>query len=355
MANEINFELLKELCETPGIPGREGAVRAVVRREMESLGCDLEVDALGNLIGRRKGSGDGPTVMFAAHMDEIGFVVKHIDDNGFLRLQPAGGFDARVLVAQRCFVHPHEGDPLRGAMMLESKPIHLMAGEEPKAPKVDQIFVDLGLPGDEVKERVEVGDMVTLDRTVEYAGNNVIGKAFDDRISVFMMIEATRALGDEKTAADLVLVATTQEEVGLRGARTAAYGIEPDIGVALDITLALDVPGAAPQDSVSRLNDGVAIKVMDSSHISNYKLVQHFKELARSNDIPFQLEVLPRGGTDAGAMQLSKSGMPAITISLPTRYVHTVNEMASTDDIQAEINLLAAYMRHAQEGNYSFE
>lgn len=354
MANGINFDLLKRLCETPGIPGREDAIRAVVREEMESLVDEMEVDALGNLIGRKRGGG-GPKVMFAAHIDEIGFIVKHIDDNGFLRLQQVGGFDPRVLPAQRCYVHPRDGEPMLGVMALESKPIHLLAGDEMKAPKVDQIFVDVGLTGDEVKERVEIGDMITMDRTVERVGNNVIGKAFDDRISVFLMLEAARALGEEAPQAEIILAATTQEEVGLRGARTAAYHLEPDIGVALDITLAMDIPGAAPQDAVTRLGEGVAIKVMDSSHISNDKLVQHFKQLARDNDIAYQMEVLPRGGTDAGAMQLSRGGMPAITISLPTRYVHTVNEMASVTDIQAEIDLLAAYMRSAHEGNYSFE
>jgi tetrahedral aminopeptidase len=354
VANGINFDLLKRLCETPGIPGREDAVRAVVREEMASIVDDVQVDALGNLIGTKRG-GSGPKVMFAAHMDEIGFIVKHIDDNGFLRLQQLGGFDARVLPAQRCFVHPRDSEPLLGVMALESKPIHLLAGEDIKPPKVEQIFVDIGFTAEEVKQRVEVGDMVTLNRTVDYIGNNVIGKAFDDRISVFIMLEAARALGDEQPEAEIILAATTQEEVGLRGARTAAYHVEPDIGVALDITLAMDIPGASPQDAVTRLGQGAAIKLMDSSHISNDKLVQHFKQLARDNDIAYQMEILPRGGTDAGAMQLSRAGIPAITISLPTRYVHTVNEMASVADIQAEIALLAAYMRSAHEGNYKYE
>ena len=352
MTANLNFELLKQLCEAPGIPGREEAVRAVVRTAMEGLVDEISVDALGNLLGRRKGKG-GPTVMFAAHMDEIGFLVKHIDDKGFLRLQPVGGFDARVLPAQRCHVHTEAGDILPGALALETKPIHLLAGSEIPAPKLEQIFVDLGLPEDEIKAQVQIGDMVTMDRTVERIGRNVMGKAFDDRISIFLMLEAARALGEEQVDADIVLAATTQEEVGLRGARTAAYHVAPDIGVALDITLAMDIPGAAPQDAVTWIGEGVAIKVYDSSHISNHKLVSHFKQLAQDNDIKYQLEILPRGGTDAGAMQLSRGGMPVITISLPTRYVHTVNEMAAVSDIQAEIDLLAAYMRHAHEGDYS--
>ncbi|MEZ4520566.1 MAG: M42 family metallopeptidase [Thermomicrobiales bacterium] len=352
MSADINFDLLKRLCETPGIPGREEAVRAVVREAMDEIVDEIEVDAMGNLIGRRKGNG-GPTVMFAGHMDEIGFMVKHIDDKGFLRLQPVGGFDGRVLPAQRCHVHTEAGAVLPGAMALETKPIHLLSGSDIQAPKVEQIFVDLGLSGDEVKEKVQIGDMVTMDRTVERIGDNVMGKAFDDRISIFLMLEAARLLGDEDVQSEIVLAATTQEEVGLRGARTAAYHVQPDIGVALDITLAMDIPGASPEDAVTRLGDGAAIKVFDSSHISNHKLVSHFKQLAKDNDIKYQLEILPRGGTDAGAMQLSRAGMPVITISLPTRYVHTVNEMAAVSDIQAEIDLLAAYMRNAHEGDYN--
>ncbi|MEZ4572636.1 MAG: M28 family peptidase [Thermomicrobiales bacterium] len=281
MSADINFDLLKRLCETPGIPGREEAVRAVVREAMDEIVDEIEVDAMGNLIGRRKGNG-GPTVMFAGHMDEIGFMVKHIDDKGFLRLQPVGGFDGRVLPAQRCHVHTEAGAVLPGAMALETKPIHLLSGSDIQAPKVEQIFVDLGLSGDEVKEKVQIGDMVTMDRTVERIGDNVMGKAFDDRISIFLMLEAARLLGDEDVQSEIVLAATTQEEVGLRGARTAAYHVQPDIGVALDITLAMDIPGASPEDAVTRLGDGAAIKVFDSSHISNHKLVSHFKRSRRT-------------------------------------------------------------------------
>jgi putative aminopeptidase FrvX len=149
-------------------------------------------------------------------------------------------------------------------------------------------------------------------------------------------------------------VATTQEEVGLRGAQTAAYHVDADIAVALDITLAMDIPGAAEQDMVSRLGAGCAIKIMDSSTISNYKLVKHMRQVAKDAGIPYQLEILPRGGTDAGAMQRSRGGMPAITLSIPTRYVHTVNEMCAVTDIQASIDLLARYLEHAHEGDYSF-
>ncbi len=348
----FDFDLLKTLCELPGIAGREDAVRAVVRERMSSLCDEISVDRLGNVVGIKRGSG-GPTVMLAAHMDEIGFLVKHIDDKGFLRLQPVGGFDPRVLPAQRVIVHGSRGDVLRGVLSTQAKPIHLLNGSEMSAPKIEEIFVDIGLSADEVKERVEIGDMVVMDRTVERVGNNVIGKAFDDRLCVFAMLKALEALGDRQLNATIIAVATVQEEVGLRGARTSAFNVDPDIGVALDVTLAMDIPGISPEDTVTRLGEGAAIKIMDSSHISNYKLVQHFRRLARENGIKHQMEILPRGGTDAGSMLTNRGGTPVITLSFPTRYIHTVNEMCAVSDIQASIQLLTTYLEHAHEGEYA--
>lgn len=350
---QFNFDLLKRICETPGVAGREDAVRALVREEMAGLVDDISIDALGNVIGVKKGQG-GPRVLVMAHMDEIGFLVKHIDDRGFLRVQPVGGFDPRVLPAQRVIVHGFGGEQLRGALQISAKPIHLLDPGDIKPPKVDDLFIDLGLSGDEVKSRVEVGDMVTLDRTVERVGNTVMGKSLDDRICVFQMIEALRRLSGP-TQAEIIAVATTQEEVGLRGATTVAYHVEAQIVVALDITLAQDIPGGAEQDHVTRLNHGTAIKIMDSSTISNHKLVRHMRDVAEANNIAYQLEILPRGGTDAGAGQRARAGAPAITISIPTRYVHTVNEMASVADVEASINLLARYLEAAHEGSYGFE
>lgn len=352
MANDINFDLLKRICETPGIPGREDAVRELVVAEMSSLVDEVRVDALGNVIGVRRGSG-GPRVMVAAHMDEIGFLVKHIDEKGFIRIHPVGGFDPRVLPAQRVFVHGFAGETLRGALGVSTKPIHLLDPSDIKPPKIEDLFVDVGLPADEVRAKVEIGDMITLEGPVERIGAHVFGKSFDDKICVFQMIEALRAL-DGPTTAEIVAVATTQEEVGLRGAQTSAYSVDPDIAVALDITLAMDIPGTSDQDVVTRVGGGCAIKIMDSSSISNYKLVQHVRQIARDAGIAHQFEILPRGGTDAGAMQRTRAGVPAITLSIPTRYVHTVNEMCAVSDIQASIDLLARYLERAHEGSYGY-
>jgi endoglucanase len=349
---ELNIDLLRRLCEAPGIPGREDEVRAVVVDELRTIVDDVTIDSMGNAVGLRRGDG-GPKVMIAAHMDEIGFFVSHIDDKGFLRLQPVGGFDARVLIAQRVLVHGHEGEILRGALQIAAKPIHLLDPSDIKPPKIEELFVDLGLSVDAVRERVEVGDMVTMDRTLETVGDCVMSKSLDDRLGVYVMLEAVRAAASGK--AEIYAVATTQEEVGLRGARTSAYAIDPDISIALDVTLAMDIPGSQSHAQITALGDGAAIKIMDSSVLSNNKLVRHFRELAKANDIPHQMEILPRGGTDAGVTQLARAGNPAITLSIPTRYVHSVNEMASVTDIDACVTLLARFLDDAGSRDYGFD
>lgn len=348
----FNRELLKQLCETPGIPGREDQIRAVVIDEIRPLVDELSVDVMGNVVGVKRGNG-GPKVMIAAHIDEIGFLVKHIDDQGFIRLQPVGGFDARVLVAQRVLVHGFANKVHRGVVQAAAKPIHLLEPGEAKPTKLDDLFVDIGLAVDDVKASVEVGDMVTMDRTLETNDEIVMSKSLDDRVGVYVMIEAIRAL--QSAEAEIVAVATTQEEVGLRGARTAAFTQDPDISIALDVTLALDIPGASAETAVSRIGKGPAIKIFDSSQLTHPKLVRHVRDVAEHNNIAYQLEILPRGGTDAGAMQLNKAGSAAITLSIPCRYVHTVNEMASIKDIDDAVNLLAAYLKDAGSRSYGYE
>jgi endoglucanase len=348
----MNIKLLKRLAETPGVSGREEQLRAVVREELAPLVDSIEVDVMGNLIGRKAGKGRR-RVMVAAHMDEIGFYVKHIDDKGFVRLQPLGGFDPRQLFAQRVLVHTRKRGALRGVLSYTTKPIHLQGPDEGKeSPKIDNFFVDLGLSGSQVRKQVEIGDIVTMDRTLEICGEHVISKSLDNRVGVFVMIEALRALKDPKV--DILAVSTVQEEVGLRGAITAAFGLDPDVGIALDTTLANDFPGQADSDAITRLGDGVAIKIMDASIICHPKLVDHFKRLAVKHRIPHQMEILPRGGTDGGALQRSRAGTASMTLSVPTRYIHTVNEMASRKDVKAGIDLLAAYLADAHRGDYTW-
>jgi len=344
----VNVELLKQLTELEGIPGREERVRAWVIEQLKPLVDDITVDALGNVIAHKAGS--GPKVMLAAHMDEIGFVVKHVNKNGFLRLDPCGGFDPKTLIAQRVVVHTSDED-MPG--IVGSKPPHILSEAERKKPlELNTLFVDLGLPVETVRAKVDVGDFVTLEQSFKRIGDLVSCKALDDRVGLYVMIEALRKLSAHR--ADIYAVATVQEEVGLRGARVAGYGVNPDIGVALDVTVAADVPGSKGYEQVTCLGQGTAIKVKDSSHICNPKLVRAFRQIAEERNIPYQLEVLPRGGTDGAGIQMAREGKAAITLSIPTRYLHSVVEASHRDDIQASVDLLAAYLEEAHKHDVSF-
>ena len=338
------MELLKRLSEASGIPGHEEGIREIIRAELSGVVDGIETDLMGNVIAHKRG--EGPRVAVAAHMDEIGFLVSYIDEKtGFLRIEPLGGFDPRTLIAQRVRVHTKSG-VLIGAIGV--KPVHILPEEErKKVPQVKELFVDVGLPADKVKELVSVGDMVTLHQEFVEMGDLVSGKSLDDRVGVYVGIEALKKLGEHR--ADIYFVGTVQEEVGLRGARTSAFAVAPEIGVALDVTIACDIPDVKPQERVTQTGKGVAIKLKDSASISHPKLVKFLVELAEEGGIPYQLEILPRGGTDAGAMQLAREGAAVVTLSIPTRYVHTAVEAAHKRDIQAAVDLLAAFLERCHE------
>ncbi|MBE0635812.1 M42 family metallopeptidase [Candidatus Bipolaricaulota bacterium] len=338
------MELLRRLSEAAGIPGYEGPVRAIFAEALEGLVDTMEVDALGNLIGHKKG--DGPVVVIAGHMDEIGFLVSHVDqDSGFLRIEPLGGFDPVTLVAQRVLVHTESGD-LMGC--IGRKATHILSeAERKKALEIKDLAIDLGLSADVVKDKVSIGDTVTLHQDFIEYGDVVSGKAMDDRLALYVAIEALKRA--RKVMCDLYIVGTTQEEVGLRGARVAGQALNPDIGIALDATIAADTPDVPAQQRVTQLGKGVAIKLKDSASISHPGLVRAMKKLAKERDIPYQLEILPRGGTDAGGLQVANDGTAVITLSFPTRYVHSVVEVVHKDDIEATINLLVAFLETASQ------
>jgi endoglucanase len=345
----LNEALFRQLIETPGVPGREDRQRKIAREELGTLTDEVRTDSLGSVIGTKRGRDDA-RVMVAAHMDEIGFLVRHVDDKGFIRLQTLGGHDPANMVSQRVIVTT-AGGGLRGALQPTRKPPHLQQDGDQKAPKAEQFYVDLGMPAEEVKEAVRVGDYVTMDRTLEKVGGNYLGKAMDDRVGVFVMLEALRALRDHE--ATIHAVATSQEEVGLRGAEASGSALAPTAVVALDVTLAMDVPGTEEEGRITELGKGVALKIMDSYSISHPKLVEHFQTIAEREGIPHQTEILPLGGTDAGGVQRLHGGIPAITLSVPCRYVHTPNEMVNEGDVQAAIDLLACYLEEAHTGDYA--
>ncbi len=346
----MNISLLKVLSEVTGVPGREERVREIVQRELHGLVDEVRIDALGNLIAlkrattKTKKSSAARKVMISAHMDEIGFIVKFIDDKGFLRVQQLGGFDARNLFARAVVVCSKDGD-LPGILQPSGRPVHISTAEERgKNPEIKQFTVDTGLTGEEVKKKVRVGDPVGLTQSFREVGAYVAGKSLDDRASVFVLLETLKNLKNKSHSDDIYAVFSVQEEIGLRGAIVAAYSIEPNIGIALDTTLAVDIPGVPAEESVTITGNGVGIKVFDSSMVSTHWLVEEFSSLAEKKKIKYQLEVLPLGGTDAGAIQRSRAGVASITLSLPSRYVHTVQETIHKDDLAAELKLLTAWL-----------
>jgi endoglucanase len=344
----MNLELLSELCRTGGAPGREERIRAIVRREMKPLSDRVEVDRLGNLIavrgprGRKGGKGKPRRVMLSAHMDEISLMVTHVEESGFLRFTTLGGFDPKTLAAQRVVVHGRK-DVIG---LIGTKPSHIMSEDEKKkVPPIESFFIDLGLPKAKVEKLVRVGDLVTRERDFVEVGDSVSTKSLDDRVGVFVMIEGVRKA--RAHGVEVLAVATTQEEIGIRGALVAAQHLQPDLGIALDVTLANDVPGARSSEAVTRLGRGTAIKIMDSSVVCDFRIVDALRDVAERKGIPHQLEVLPKGGTDTAAIQRAGQGAPAGCISIPCRYVHSVIEMCHKKDIQASIDLLAAFLAEA--------
>lgn len=340
----MDYDLLKRLSEASGVPGREEAVRDLISAELSDSVDSLETDTMGNLIAHKASKKKkAKRVMLSAHMDEIGFYVRFIDDAGFLRVHQVGGFDTRNLFARQVTVHATSGEKLIGVMNPGVKPVHISSPDErEKVPKLPEFIIDTGLSGDTLREKVRIGDPVTLRQTLEDLGEVVTGKALDDRVNCFILIELLKAL--KKPAHDVYAVFTVQEEVGLRGATTAAYALEPDIGIALDTTLAVDIPGTPGEQRVTKMGDGVALKVMDSSAISTRWLLDEFIALAEKHAVPHQLELLPLGGTDAGAMQRSRGGVASLTLSIPSRYVHTVTEMVAKSDVEGSLALLEHYL-----------
>lgn len=347
----INVNLLKEICETPGAPGFEQHIRHLVINQIKDYVDEYHVDAVGNVMALRKGKED-KRVLVAAHMDEISFIVTHIDDEGFLRFHTLGGFDPKTLTAQRVIVHGRKD--LIGVM--GSKPIHMMtADERNKVPQTTDYFVDLGMGKAEVEELVAIGDPITRERTLIEMGDCVNSKSLDNRVSVFILIETLKRLKGKELPYDLHAVFTVQEEVGLRGAMVASHHIDPHFGIALDVTIAYDVPGAKPYEVVSKLGKGTAIKIMDASVICDPRMVRYLKQVADDHNIPWQPEILTAGGTDtAGLQRAGKHGSISGAISIPCRHVHQVIEMAHKKDIDASIRLLENALLHLPKFAWSW-
>jgi len=329
------FSLLKELSETPGVSGQEDRIRARVSEHLAPLVDELHTDTLGNLTGHRRGS-DSPAkrVMLAAHMDEIGLIVTRLE-KGFLRFAPVGGVDMGALPAQEVTVHGRSDLP----GLIASRPPHVLSQEEREKPFAQaDLFIDVGLPAGELAEYVSVGDFISIRRCAGRLGNGYAsGKAFDNRVSVVVLLQALHILQQRSRAWDIFAVVTVQEEIGLRGAKTAAFQVQPDVGIALDVTYA-EQQGATAEEALP-MGSGPAIGLGPNLHPVLRKLLV---DTAERNEIPFTNEVLPgNSGTDAWTMQVSQSGIPTALISVPVRNMHTPAETVALRDIERSARLLA--------------
>ena len=327
--------IMQKLNACHGPSGCESQVAAAIAELARPYVDEITTDALGNLICHKKGS--GPKVMFAAHMDSIGCIVTHIDEQGYLRFGQVGGLSA----------HDLPGTPVRFANGTRGV-IAAQGKVEPKDWKLDHLYIDVGAKDRaEASTMVQVGDMAVFDTVPFVSGRKLFSPYLDDRIACVILLSALERI--KRSDNDLYFVFTVQEEVGLRGARTAAYGIDPDYGIAVDVTDSDDIPDA-PHECSSVAGKGAAIKVMDSSVICHPVVVNQLKELAQARNIPFQMDVLRFGGTDAGAIHQSRAGVYTGGISVASRYIHTPMEMADLDDIDACAALTAAFAQAKLEG-----
>lgn len=328
----LNIELLRKICNTPGASGFEEAIRSLIISEISNDVDELKVDPLGNIIAIKKGN-SRQKLLFTAHMDEIGFMVQHIDDEGFIRFIPLGGFDPKTLSAQRVIIHGKKD--IIGVM--GSKPIHIMSQDERnKATQLKDFFIDTGLSKEEVLEQISIGDPITRDRDLIQMGKCINAKSLDNRISVYILIELIRKV--KSSDLDLYFAFTVQEELGLRGAKTAAFSIGADYAINVDTTIAFDVPGAQAHENITKLGHGVAIKIFDSSVMPDSRMIKFLKDCAK--DIKWQAEILTGGGTDTASVQLAGYGAISGAISIPTRNIHQVIEMVHEEDCIAAINIL---------------
>ncbi|RME08869.1 MAG: M42 family peptidase [Anaerolineae bacterium] len=322
--------LLEKLTQIPGPSGAEHLVRSAVQQEIEGFADAMYTDALGNLLARKGRRTDGGLrVMVAAHLDEIGVIVTHVDENGFVRFAPLGGVSPRYAPGGRVRFLNGVG----GVIGLER------TEDRTSAPPLEKMFIDVGA-GKRSDCPVAVGDVAVFERPFEQLGGRWISKAMDDRVGVALLIEALKRLGD--TPHEVYFVFSAQEEVGVRGATTAAFGVEPDLGLAVDVTMTGDTPKGVTMEVA--LGKGPAVKVKDRGMIADPRVVRWMTRTAERSGIPYQREILEYGSTDGRAIQLSRAGTPTGVLSIPCRYVHSPSEMVDAGDVKQALDLLLALL-----------
>lgn len=339
----MDLKLLSRLSDAFGPPGAEEEPREILRAELEGEADEIRVDRLGNIFFHHRGESDSPLVMLAAHMDEVALLTTFIEETGFLRFHTLGGIPAGLLPGQRFVFRGREG-PLKG--LVGTKPPHIMTDEErKKPPEMEALFVDIGAKSREAAEAkgCHIGMTGVFDVSFkELGGGYVMGKAFDDRAGCVVMAAAFKELRD--SSCNIVAVGTVQEEVGLRGARTAAWQAEPDYGLALEGTFAADVPGSSPHMMSAGLRKGPVVTIADRSVIAHPTVLKALMEAAEACGIPYQFKKIPSGGTDAGAIHLTKAGVPSGTVAVPCRYIHGPAAVTHVDDLENTARLVKAFV-----------
>lgn len=340
------LKMLKELTDAPGVPGYEREARLVMEKYLEPL-AEVSRDRLGSVIGRKQGTAEGPRIMLAGHLDEVGFMVSLITDDGFLRFQQLGGWWDQVLLSQRVTVRTRKGDIVG---VIGSKPPHVLSPEErKKVVEKKDMFIDIGAESkeDAMEMGVRLGDPIipVSEFTVMKNEKYLLAKAWDNRIGCALAIDTLKQLQGVDHPNTVYGVGTVQEEVGLRGAQTSSFVVEPDVGIALEVAIAGDMPGMKPEEAQSKLGGGPTVLLYDATLIPNVKLRDLVIDTAEELGIPLQFDAMPGGGTDAGRMHLFGRGAAAICIGVPTRYIHSHVGILHRDDYDATVRLLTALVR----------
>ncbi|MEM3833243.1 MAG: M42 family metallopeptidase [Thermoprotei archaeon] len=338
------IDLLRILSETHGPPGREEEIRRVITNNVKNIVDSVNIDPLGNVIALKRGG--ELKVMIAAHMDEVALITSFIEDNGFIRFSPIGGIDPRILLSKRVLIHT-KNKKLNGVIGV--KPRHLLTEEElKKVPQINQMYIDIGVSSkSEVEELgVRVGDPITFNETfMQLTQFRVMGKALDDRAGVAVIIKVLEMFKDVQLPYTLYAVFTTQEEVGLRGATSVTYTVNPDIALVVETTTAADTPENSPSEYVTMLGKGPAIRVMDATMITQQKILDFMINIANRINVPYQLQVAPKSGTDAGTIHISHGGIPTGVISIPARYLHTPSSIIDLTDFEHTVTLTTEILK----------
>jgi endoglucanase len=338
-----SMDFLKALIDSHSPSGFEKEAAKIWKERTSEFADDVRVDVHGNVIGSLNAKG-APKVMLAGHVDEIGYMIKYVDNDGYLYFSAIGGIDPHLMPGQRVWIKGKKGNVLG---IIGRKPIHLLEGEERnKISKIENLWIDIGSKDKkESMSRVSIGDPAIPAVGFEVLnGTKVIGRGYDDRGGAFVVSEVMRILSEEKFQASVYGVATVQEEIGLRGAHTSAYGINPDIGIAVDVTFATDVPGV-DKKQLGEMKIGSGPVIARGPNI-NHKVFELLVKAAEKEKIPYQIEGISRGtGTDANVMQLTRSGVATGLVSIPNRYMHTPVELVDLKDLENTAKLIAAFIK----------